>query len=330
MKKLKIGGIELKNNIILAPMAGITDLPLRLLAKRQGAGLVYTEMVSAKAIFYHDEKTKRLLKMEDSQRPIAVQIFGADPYVMAESAKIVGDMGADIIDINLGCPVRKIAKSGAGAELLSNQRLVCKILETVVKSVAIAVTIKIRIGILPGQNIAPEIIKIAQNSGVKMVAVHARYALQGHLGNPDLQSFADACFGAKIPIVANGGIVDEKTAADFFNIPNCSGIMIGRGAIGNYSIFKRLEKFLNYGKMLPAASKEEKIEWLKQHAQYCICHYGEKRGLVSMRKVAHYYVKDFLNAARIRCMINTMTTLADFNNLIEFIAGNTQRWQNAL
>jgi tRNA-dihydrouridine synthase B len=319
MKKLKIGDIELKNNIILAPMAGITDLPLRFLAKRQGAGLVYTEMVSAKALVCRDEKTKKLLEITDSQRPVASQIFGADPCVMAEAAKIARDMGADIIDINLGCPARKIAKSGAGAELLSNQRLVYKILEAVVKSVAIAVTIKIRIGILPGQNIAPEIIKIAQNSGIKMVAVHARYASVGHLGNPDLQSFADACFGAKIPIVANGGIVDEKTAANFFNIPNCSGIMIGRGAIGNYSIFERLEKFLNYGEMLPAASKKEKIEWLKQHAQYSIDYYGEKKGLVLMRKVAHYYVKDFLNATRIRCMINTMTTLADFNNMIECI-----------
>ncbi|GHT45981.1 tRNA-dihydrouridine synthase [Endomicrobiia bacterium] len=328
MKKLKIGNIELKNNIILAPMAGITDLPLRLLAKSGGAGLVYTEMASAKALIHHDEKTKKLLEISDNEKPVTVQIFGGDSYTMAEAAKIARDIGADIVDINLGCPARKVAKAGAGVKLLSNKRLVHEILETVVKSVAIPVTIKIRIGLLPGQNVASEIIKIAQNSGIKMVAVHARYASQGHFGTPDLQSFAAACFGAKIPIVANGGIVDEKTAAGFFNIPDCSGIMIGRGAIGNYSIFKRLEKFLNYDETLPVASKNEKIEWLKQHAQYSIDCYGEKRGLVLMRKVAHYYVKDFLNATKIRCMINTMVTLADFNNLIEFIVNNASQ-QNA-
>jgi tRNA-dihydrouridine synthase B len=319
MKKLKIGNIELENNVILAPMAGITDLSLRLLAKSGGAGLVYTEMASAKALIHHDEKTKKLLEISDKERPVAVQIFGGDSYSMAEAAKIVRDMGADIVDINLGCPVWKIAKVGAGAKLLSNEKLVHEILETVVKSVDIPVTIKIRIGLLPGQNVAPEIIKIAQSSGIKMVAVHARYASQSHSGNPDLQSFADACFSAKIPIVANGGIIDEETAAKFLQIPNCAGLMIGRAAISNYSIFARLKYFIENGGILPLASKKEKIEWLKQHAAYSIGCYGEKKGLVSMRKVAHYYVKDFSNAAKIRCMINAMITLVDFNNLIEFV-----------
>jgi tRNA-dihydrouridine synthase B len=319
MKKLKIGNIELDNNVILAPMAGITDLPLRILAKNGGAGLVYTEMVSAKALVYRDEKTKKLLKMSDKEKPIAAQIFGGDVYSMSEAAKIVRDMGADIVDINLGCPARKITKVGAGAKLLANEKLVSEILEAIVKSVDIPVTIKIRIGLLPGQNVANKIIRIAQNCGVQMVAIHVRPASQGHCGKPDLQSFAAACSDAKIPIVANGGIANEETAARFLQIPNCGGLMIGRAAIGNYSIFKRLEHFINNDSILSLASKKEKIEWLKQHAKYSVECYGEKNGLVTMRKVAHYYVKDLPNAAKVRSMINTMTTLADFNELIKFM-----------
>jgi tRNA-dihydrouridine synthase B len=316
MNKLTIGNIKLKNNILLAPMAGITDLPLRRLAKQGGAGLVYSEMVSAKALVYGDEKTKKLLTILDEERPVAAQIFGGDTYSMSEAAKIIQDIGVDILDINLGCPVRKVAKVGAGAKLLANEKLVSKILDSVVKSVDIPVTIKIRIGLLPGQNVAPEIVKIAQDCGIKMVAVHARPASHGHSGNPDLKAFSQTCKMAKIPIVGNGGIVDEKTASDFLNIPNCSGIMIGRAAIGNYSIFKRLEEFFKTGKKLPLPTKKEKIKWLKQQAIYSTEFYGEKKGLILMRKVAHYYVKDMPNAAKIRGEINSMTTLEDFNNLL--------------
>ncbi|MDR3124542.1 MAG: tRNA dihydrouridine synthase DusB [Endomicrobium sp.] len=319
MNKLTIGNMKFCNNIFLAPMAGITDLPLRLLAKEGGAGLVYTEMVSAKALVYHDEKTRSLLRIKDQERPVAAQIFGGEANSMSEAAKIVQDIGADIIDINLGCPVRKVAKAGAGARLLANEHLLAKILESVVGNVTIPVTIKIRIGLLPGQNVAKEIIHIAQSTGVKMVVVHARYASLGHSAEPDLEAFAESCSDAKIPIVANGGIVDEKTAQEFMKIPNCSGLMIGRGAVGNYSIFKRLESFIVSGKTLPKASREEKIQWLKKHVQYSIDNYGIKKGLLVFRKVAHYYIKDFPNASKIRCMVNTMTKLDDFNTILKIL-----------
>lgn len=322
MNKLSIGNIKFRNNIFLAPMAGITDLPLRLLAKEGGVGLVYTEMGSAKALVYRDEKTKNLLKIKDKERPVAVQIFGGEINSMSEAAKIVQDMGADIVDINLGCPVRKVAKAGAGAKLLGNECLVAKILESVVHSVEIPVTIKIRIGLLPGQNIAKEIINIAQNTGVKMVAVHARSASLGHTGKPDLSAFAESCSDSKIPIIGNGGIIDEKTAQDFMKIPNCSGLMIGRGAIGNYSIFKRLENFFSSGKILPKPSKEEKIQWLEKHVEYLVDNYGLDRGLVAFRKVAHYYVKNFPNASKIRFMINTMVSLDDFKIIVESLYEN--------
>jgi tRNA-dihydrouridine synthase B len=318
VKKLSIGNIELDNNIVLAPMAGITDLPLRRLAKSGGAGLVYTGMLSARALVRRDEKTEKFLKTVDDERPVAAQIFGSDVYIMSEAAKIVRDSGVDIIDVNLGCPVRKIMKAGAGAKLLADEKLVSEILESVVKNVDVPVTVKIRTGLLPEHNAATEIIRVAYNCGVKMVAVHARPASQGHSGSPDLKLFAAACASAKIPIIANGGIIDEKTVADFLRVPNCAGIMIGRGALGNYSIFKRLKEFFSSGKKLPLPSKKEKAKWLKKHIQYSIECYGKEKGFVVMRKVFHYYVKDLPNAAKMRDMFNKkIVTLSDFNELVK-------------
>ena len=322
IKQIKIGNVTLDNNIVLAPMAGITDLPMRLLSKEGGAGLVYTEMVSSKALVYSDEKTKTLLRIKDEERPVSAQIFGGDAYSMGESAKIVRNFGADIIDINLGCPVRKVAKAGAGAKLLANEKLTAKILETVVKSVDVPVTIKLRIGLLPGQNVAPEIIKIAQESGIKMAAVHARPASQGHSGEPDIAAFAQACYNADIPVFANGGIVDEESAEKFLNVPNCSGIMIGRGAVGNYTIFKRIEEYINNGVKLPEPLWQKRVNWFKRHAELSVEHYGQERGYVLMRKVAHYYIKDLPNAAKVRDSFNKVYSNDDFERVLQLINEN--------
>jgi len=319
IKKIKIGNVELKNNLLLAPMAGISDLPMRLLAKEGGAGLVYTEMVSAKALVYGDEKTKKLYRIHKDERPVAVQIFGGDAHSMGEAAKIIRDAGADIIDINLGCPVRKIAKAGAGAKLLANENLAADILETVVKSVDIPVTVKIRIGLVPGQNVAPEIIRIAENAGIKTAAVHARPASHGHSGEPDIEAFAQACENAKIPVFANGGIVDEITAKKFMDVPNCAGLMIGRGAVGNYSIFKRLESFFNDGVMPAKPSISEKTGWFKKHAAYASKYYGERKGYVLMRKVAQYYIKDMPDAAMIRDAFNKVTSDEEFKKVMKMM-----------
>ncbi len=316
-KKLQIGKIILDNNIVLAPMAGITDMPLRLLAKEGGAGLVYTEMVSAKALAYSDEKTKLLLKISDKERPISAQIFGGDAQSMETAAKIVENLGADIIDINLGCPVRKIAKAGAGAKLLANEKLTADIMERVVKSVNIPVTIKTRIGLIAGQNAGPEIIKIAYNSGIKMAAVHARYAVFGHSGAPDFEAFAQTCQDAKIPILANGAISDEITAKQFLDIPNCSGLMIGRGAIGNYSIFKRLETFFDNGFLPPQPDLKQKLFWLKRHAIMSMSHYPHGKGLIIMRKVLPYYIKGLPNASVIRDRFNKISTLEEFEKILQ-------------
>jgi tRNA-dihydrouridine synthase B len=317
LPELKIGNIKLKNSLLLAPMAGITDMPVRVLAAQNGAGLVYTEMVSARALVYDNEKTKLLMRTAPEERPVAVQIFGGDPALMAEAAKKVEAFGADILDINLGCPVKKIAKAGAGAKLLADTKNIGAILEAVRGAVKIPVTIKLRIGLLPGQNVAPEIVRLAHETGINMAAVHARPASQAHAGLPDIEAFKAACENAKIPVIANGGIEDEKSAEKFLNVPGCGGLMIGRGAIGNYSIFTRLEKYFNDGEPSLEPSWEERINWLRLHAKASVKHYGEHKGIVVLRKVTPYYIKDIPNASKIRDNINRITTLADFENAVK-------------
>jgi tRNA-dihydrouridine synthase B len=276
-------------------------------------------MLSAKALVYNNEKTKKLFNIASDERPVSAQIFGGDAESMGEAAKILESLGADIVDINLGCPAKKISKSGAGAKLLADEKLICDILEKTVKSVNIPVTIKIRIGLFPRQNVAPEIVKIAQNCGVKMAAVHARAASDGHSGEPDLQAFEEACAFAKIPIIANGGIVDEKTASAFLKIPNCSGLMIGRGALGNYSIFDGLNKFFSDNLLYRRPSKLKKKEWFKRHALMSADYYGEKKGLTTMRKLTPYYFKDFPNASKIRASFNKILAMTELEELLSEI-----------
>jgi len=315
LPQLSIGDIKLKNSLMLAPMAGITDLPLRELAVEGGAGLVYTEMVSATALVYGDKKTLKLLATSEKEPVVAAQIFGTQPQIMSECAKRIQDLGYKIIDINLGCPAKKIAKVGAGAKLLASPKSVENLLSAVVKSVSVPVTAKIRIGLIKGQNVAPEIVEIAQNCGVKMLAVHARAAEQGHSGLPDFEAFEKAAENAKIPIVANGGIIDILTAEKFLKIPKCSGLMIGRGAIGDYDLFKRIEYFFDKQELLPQTSIQKRLKWFRRHAVSSSLYYGEEKGLVVLRKIAPYYIKGLPNACSLRNRINTLTTLKEFDEI---------------
>jgi tRNA-dihydrouridine synthase B len=226
LKPLKIGNVKLKNNLVLAPMAGITDQVFRILAKEGGAGLVCTEMLSSNALAHNDKKTNRMMVLSKEEHPVSVQIFGSSPEIMADSAKMVEESGADIVDINFGCPVNKIIKSGAGAKLLENEDLMKSIIDTVVKSVKIPVTIKMRIGNVKDENVAPRVIKIAQEHGVSAVAVHGRAAEFKHAGSPDLEAVKEAVKASKIPVIGNGGIVDEVTAGEFLEKTGCDGIII--------------------------------------------------------------------------------------------------------
>jgi tRNA-dihydrouridine synthase B len=330
-RKIKIGSVPIDNNFILAPMAGISDLPFRLLAKEGGAGLVYTEMVSSNALSYKSEKSKKLMTMKDEERPVSVQIFGSDPQSISKAAQMVESAGADIVDINLGCPVKKIAKSGSGAKLLANKELIEIILNTVVESVKIPVTIKIRLGLVKGQNVAPEIVQIAQNCGIKMIAIHARYAQQGHNGSPDLEGFRESCREAKIPIFANGGVSDEKSAQEFLDIEGCCGIMLARGAIADFDIFNRLKRHFEFedayeshhcvqDQQSPSfrpISIEKRIFWFKRYFELASEYYGTKRALTLMRKTAQYYIKDLPDASKIRDAFNKIETKKEFDSIIK-------------
>ena len=241
--KLKIGNIELENNIILAPMAGITDLAFRKLCKEQGAGLVETEMVSSKAIYYNDEKTLKMLNTDGEKRPISIQIFGNEPDVMAEATKFLNDK-ADIIDINMGCPAPKVVKNGDGSKLLLNLDLVKEIVESVVKVSKVPVTVKIRKGWDEEHIVAVEAAKIIEKAGASAITIHGRTRTQFYSGNADWDIIRKVKESVSIPVIGNGDIIDGKSAKDMFEKTGVDGIMIGRATLGNPWIFKEIRNIL--------------------------------------------------------------------------------------
>ncbi|MCB4790585.1 MAG: tRNA dihydrouridine synthase DusB [Elusimicrobia bacterium] len=317
--QLKIGKLELKNNLMLAPMAGVTDSVFRLLAKEGGAGLVCAEMLSSNALSYNDKKTRKMLNLSEEEHPVSVQIFGSNPGVMAEAAKIVEDSGAAVVDINFGCPVNKVIKTGAGASLLKNQKLMCDILEKVISVVKIPVTVKTRTGNLLNENLAPQIIKLCQETGVSAVIIHGRAAEFMHSGAPDLKAIKEAVAVAKIPIIGNGGIYDEKSAFEFMDATGCSGIMVGRAAIGDPHIFNRIEYYFRNGEVLKSPSWELRAEYLKRHAKLSMDYYGGKIGIIRLRKLAPYYLKGLPNATRIRERFNHIENLYQLDELLSHV-----------
>ena len=304
LKKLKIGNIELENNIILAPMAGITDLPFRIICKSFGPGLVYTEMASAKAIYYGDEKTKKLLNIEGEKRPIAVQIFGSDVTTMSEAAKYVSNF-ADIVDINMGCPAPKVVKNGDGSKLLTNLKLAEKIIENVVKSVDIPVTVKIRKGWDSDNIVATEIAKIAETKGASAVIVHGRTREEFFSGEVDLDIIKKVKESVKIPVIGNGNIFNEDDAYRMFEYTGVDGIMCGRGTLGNPWLFKNIIEYLQTGeKNQLSISKEEKLNIILKHIDLEIKEKGEYTGIREMRKHISWYIKNMKDATKTRDMIN--------------------------
>jgi tRNA-dihydrouridine synthase B len=318
-KAFSIGRVTLDSNIVLAPMAGITDSPFRILAREGGAGLVCGEMVSAKALVYGDKKTLRLLRFTPAERPVSIQIFGPDPVTMSEAAAIVEQAGVDIIDINFGCPVPKVAKSGSGAVLLSDENKVSEIMGAVVKRVKTPVTAKIRIGRSAGENVAPALARTAEQNGISAVIIHGRSASAGHKGSPDLEAIREAKQSCSIPVIGNGGIIDEDSAAEFFKRTGCDAVMIGRGAVGDFGVFSRIRAFLDTGERQGRPTWEKRVEDLKRHARLSVEFYGEKLGVVRLRKLVPYYLKGLPNASSIRDRFCKTTTLPEVDALLESI-----------
>ncbi len=316
IKQLEIGDVKLENNIILAPMAGITDLPFRTLCKDYGAGMVCTEMASSKAIFYNDEKTKKLLNIEGEKIPIQVQIFGSDIESMVAAAKYVSSF-ADVLDINMGCPAPKVVKNGDGSKLLLNIEFAGKLLESVVKNSSIPVTIKIRKGWDNNNIVAVELAKIAEQVGVKMITVHGRTRSEFFSGDVDLDIIKKVKQAVKIPVIGNGNIINEESAIKMFETTGVDGIMIGRAAMGNPYIFKQIIHFLKTGNKLEEISVNEKLDTMIKHIELEVQEKGEKVGIKELRKHMACYIKNVANASKLRVEINKIETKAELIDLLK-------------
>ena len=320
LKKLKIGNVELENNILLAPMAGITDLPFRKMAKKQGAGLVYTEMVSSKAIFHNDEKTKKLLNMQGEERPVAVQIFGSDVESMVYAAKYVEPL-ADIIDINMWCPAPKVVKNGDGSKLLLNLDLAEKIIKNVVENVNKPVTVKMRKGWNNSNIVAVEAAKRFEKAGASAITIHGRTREEYYSGNCDLDIIKQVKEAVNIPVIGNGDIRDVSSAIKMFEYTGVDGIMIGRATLGNPWIFKEIIQGLKDGTKKGQTtfcppSNEERLHTILEHLELMIQEKGEYVAIREMRKHISGYTKKLPNSSKFR---EEMNKIEDKNELIKFI-----------
>lgn len=322
IKPLKIGNVELKNNILLAPMAGITDRTFRIICKEHGAALATTEMASSKAIFYGDEKTKKLLNIEDEQKPISVQIFGSDIEAMVRATKYVNNI-ADIIDINMGCPAPKVVKNGDGSKLLLNLDLAYNIVESVVKNTDKPVTVKIRKGWDEKNIVAVEAAKLIEKAGASAITIHGRTRQEFYTGTADLEIIKQVKQAVNIPVIGNGDVVDGQTAKKMFEYTGVDGIMCGRGALGNPWIFEQIIYFLETGEKPKEISLKEKHEVIKKHLKMEIEEKGELVAIREMRKHISWYLKNLKDSSRMRDKINQIETepelqeaLTEYFNLI--------------
>lgn len=315
---LKIGNVELENNILLAPMAGITDLPFRTICRNYGAGLTCTEMASSKAIFYNDLKTKNILNIEGEKRPIQAQIFGSDIESLKTAAEYVSGF-ANILDINMGCPAPKVVKNGDGSKLLLDLKKVEEIVKEIVKSSKIPVSVKIRKGWNEENIIAVEAAQIIEHAGASMITIHGRTRQEFFSGNVDLNIIKQVKENVKIPVIGNGDIQDEEGALKMFEYTGVDGIMIGRAAIGNPWIFSKTKYFLENGKKLGRISNEEKLKTIIEHIELEVNEKGERVGIQELRKHMACYIKGIDEASKIRAKINSIDNKEELVELLKEI-----------
>jgi len=313
---MEIGNIQLENPVILAPMAGVTDLPYRKIVKEMGCGLVCTEMVSAKGLVYGTPRTEELLTISQDERPVSLQIFGTEPEIMAESLSVIEDYSPDIIDVNLGCPTRKIVKNGAGSALMKKPKLVAEIVEALVKETTTPVTVKMRTGWDEESINAVEIGKVAEEAGAAMVAVHGRTREQFYSGEADWQIISQVKEAVRIPVVGNGDIFTPEDAEEMLNQTGCDGIMIGRGAQGNPWIFKRTVHYLETGELLPPPVPSEKVEMAIRHLEELVDYKGEHTGVREMRKHIAWYVKGLHGCTEIKRKVNQIETVSGMKEIL--------------
>lgn len=308
---LQIGSVAPASPVILAPMAGVTDLPFRLLCKEQGAGLICMEMVSAKAIYYNNKNTEALLEIREEERPVSLQLFGSDADIMAEMAKRIEERPFDILDINMGCPVPKVVNNGEGSALMKNPALVDKIVRKVAGAIKKPVTVKIRKGFDDAHVNAVEIARIAEEAGAAAVAVHGRTKEQYYTGRADWECIRAVKEAVRIPVIGNGDVVDAASAKAMLEKTGCDGVMIGRGAQGNPWIFREVKAFLETGCVPPRPASTEVRQMVERHAALQLAVKGEYTGVREMRKHLAWYTAGYPNSARFRQEINSMETMED-------------------
>ena len=316
LKKLKIKDLELENNLILAPMAGVTDLPFRKICKEFGPGLVCTEMVSSKAIYHDDTKTKLLMNTDGEKRPISMQIFGSDEETMSYASKYVSKI-ADIVDINMGCPAPKVVKNGDGSKLLLDIEKAEKVIKAVVKNSTKPVTLKIRKGWDCNNIVATEFAQMAEKAGVSAITIHGRTRTEMYSGKVDLDIIKKVKESVKIPVIGNGDIVDEESAQKMFEYTGVDGIMIGRGTFGNPWIFERIKYYLETGEKLTLVTNEEKLRVIKKQIQLELDNKPEVTAIREMRKHIAWYTKNMPNSSEFRCEINKIEDKEQLMEIVE-------------
>lgn len=316
LHKLKIGNVELENNLILAPMAGVTNLPFRIICKDYGAGMVCTEMASAKAMFHNDQKTKRLFNTEGEKRPISFQVFGSELESIEYAVKYMSDF-ADIIDINMGCPAPKVVKNGDGSKLLLDLEKAKQIIEAAVQNSKVPVTVKFRKGWDKENIVAVEIAQIAEQAGASAVTIHGRTKSEFYTGKADWDIIKKVKQSVHIPVIGNGDVTDEESALAMFKQTGVDGIMIGRGSFGNPWIFRNIKHYLQTGEKLSQPTNQERLQVMEKHIQLAVEEKGEDVAIKELRKHISWYTKNLKNSSEFRNSINKIEKKDELISTIE-------------
>ena len=317
--KLKIGNVTLENNVILAPMAGVTDLPFRLISKEQGAGLLCMEMVSAKAVHYNNKNTEGLMEIHPDEQPVSLQLFGSEPDVMAEAASKIEEKPFAILDVNMGCPVPKVVNNHEGSALMKEPKLVGEIVSALVKAIKKPVTVKIRKGFDDDNINAVEIAKIIEASGAAAIAVHGRTREQYYSGKADWDIIRQVKEVVSIPVIGNGDVTDAFSAKKLMDETGCDGIMIGRACRGNPWIFREVTQYLDTGIIPERPTRQEVCDTILKHARLQLEYKGEYTAVREMRKHVAWYTAGYPHSAKLRQMVNEIESIAELEESIRKI-----------